>query len=405
MTQLSIGNRVVVTASNGGLFYAGNKDKHGVVTRTSRAGEIVHVRFDDGVEDYGRSVDVELLDPRAIQVGSKVTVTAEEGGVFLRKYAGKTGEVYRVDEDTVYVQFEDGRDYGRMADVTLVYKKDSLGFISNEGNTQGIQPVPRGTLMDVLYNDGTLILDIPVGTGASKSASNNSNSYSATSWRGIGGAGIKAYRFPADRPTPIVSRRITHAEMKEGMKVRFLGADTRGHEHWNFVVGQVYSCGNGGPISVKGTLASNNWGDWKWELVEQAATLDDHLTELRTQLDAIKAEKTQAESELAAAQAKVDGIEARRVVLVGSLTKHGIQFIGEAVPVRTAQEAFDADELDIGMTLLCVTPHNTDEHTAGKQYKIVRRDVGDDAEFRLESDDGYGYWLDNEGLVGYTVVA
>lgn len=336
MTQLTLGTRVTVTALQGGLFYSGNKGKHGTVTRVNRDSEVVHVRFDDGVEDYGRFADVQVIDARAIQVGSKVIVTAEDGGVFLRKYKDKVGEVYRVDGETVYVQFEDGRDYGRLSDVKLVDQKDSLGFISNEGNTQGVLPVPRGTLMDVLYNDGTLILDIPVGTGASKTASNNANSYSATSWRGVGQAGIKAYRFPADRP------------------------------------GQ---------------------------------TLESQLASLRAELDAIKAEKTQAEAELATAQAKVDGIETRRIALVGSLTKHGIQFIGEAVPARTAQEAFDADELEEGMTLLCVTPYDTDEHTAGKSYKIVGRDVGDEAEFRLESDDGYGYWLDNEGLVGFTVVA
>lgn len=332
MTQFTIGTRVRVTAAGGGLFYSGNKGKLGAVTRMSRGNEIIHVRFDDGVEDYGRPADLEVVTllgtPVGIVVGSKVKVT--RACVFMTKFQGQTGEVTRIDGRTIFVRFASGStDYGMIDELELVQVKDKDGFISNVGNIAGKMPAPRGTKLDVLYNDGTLILDIAIGTGDSKRASNNNNAYSATTWafHGTGSATIKAYRFPADRPAPVVSRRVTHAEMKEGMKVRYIGAATRGHEHWNFVVGQVYSCGNGGPINDDGTLASNNWGDWSWELVEQTETLDQQLAALRAEMDAANTEKREAQAALTEARKVYDAAEAKRVAVEARLTKHGLRLI------------------------------------------------------------------------------
>jgi hypothetical protein len=417
MTQFTTGTRVRVTAAGGGLFYSGNKGKVGEVTRTSRAGEIVHVRFDDGVEDYGRPVDIEAVNPTVagkIVVGSKVKVVSSV--VFLGKYEGKTGEVYRVDGRTIYVRFAEGTDYGLIDELVLENAKDENGFISNAGNTTGKLPVARGTKLDVLYNDGTLILDLPVGDGTSKTSVNFPNrSYSATTWTnfGTGNASVKAYRFPSDRPGN--GRLITHAEMEEGMQVRHISAGNDQHNHWNFVVGQVYSCGNGGPLNALGALAQTNYGDWSWELVTPVGveTLDTQLAALRAELEAVKAEKVAAEAEVKAAQervatkvAVVDGIEARRVALVGSLTKHGIQFIGESAGTLNGLQAHEAGILKVGTKLLTVSTPDSSEFTNGREYAVTRVDAHDSVNtYKLESNDGYGHWVSNNDLTGFRVVA
>lgn len=486
MTQstLAIGSRVRVTAAPGNAFYSHNVGKEGVVTQL---GDVrVTVRFDDGSSDYGRRTAVVVV-PQSLKVGDKVKIVGEQGGLFYSFNAGKEGVVTKSpisDDGIVVVRFEDGStDFGRIKDVALVVPtpaKDEQGFISNRENRSGTMPVPRGTIVDVLYNDGTIILDLPAGTGESKRSENKpENVYSATTWafNGSGSATIVGYRFAADRPT---SRKlITHAEMKKGMKVKLIN-DGEGHTHWGFRKGGVYECANGGPISPKpnGEVSHNNWADWVWELVEEAetpismdkmevgmkvkltskgngrhehwgmkvgevydvvdggrwavvgiktpggtlttnyadwtfvqvasdGTLDAQLAALRAELEQIKTRITGANRELDEAtqrvttkQAVVDKLQEERAALLERITKHGLQLIE-----KTAQDAQDEGKLSVGVTLLAVTPEDTEEHVPGKQYKIVQRDRGDTSEWKLESEDGYGWWIRNTELKNYTVVA
>lgn len=411
MTQstLAVGSRVKVTTHQGGAFYSRSYDKIGVVTALTQ--HRVDVRFDDGTTDYGFRTAVTLIQSPLI-VGTRVKVTAVAGGIFYSRYEGEEGVITDTGvgghSDWIRVKFDtDGcSDTGRACDVMVVESiKDAEGFILN---TEKTLPVSLGTVLDVLYNDGTLILDLPVGTGVTKCASNNSNSYSATTWLGVGDAGIKAYRFPADRPAttePHAGRRILRKDVKKGMKVKLV-SDNGDHRHWGFKIGEVYDCIDGGIIAFDGvTHRGTNYGDWVWELVDPSTgSLDEQLAALKAELEGVKAEKAAAEADVVTAQGVVDAAEAKRIALIGRLAAHGIQFIGELFPVVTAQEAFAAGNLDVGVTLLCVTPEDDSEHTAGREYKVIQRDQGDEAEFKLESNDGLGVWVENEALDGYTVV-
>lgn len=330
MTQIKTGTRVRVVGMDGGLFYSANRGKVGVVTRLTRNDEIVHVRFDDGVEDYGRPKDVEVVSvisptTGAIVVGSKVKVIRSM--IFLHKYVDQIGEVYQVNGSTIYVQFDNGCDYGHISELELV--------------------------------------------------------------------------------VTVAARRVEHADMVEGMKVRLLN-DGDGHSHWGFRKGHVYNCVKGAPVSTRGESAAKNWANWIWEVVEEAPvpTLDSQLAALRAELEGVKAEKAAAEAEVKAAQAKVDGVEARRIALVGRLSKHGIQFIGESLGQLNGLQAHEAGILKVGTKLLTVRTANYHEHTNGNEYAVTRIDANDSVcTYKLESNDGAGHWLTNHQLAGYDVVA
>lgn len=348
MTQFNIvvGTVVEVTKRGGGLFYSNNYGKRGTVYRVSD--DLVYVDFSEGNgsgRDYGRKGDVTIIRggqpvaapvvPGVLAVGARVKVTQHQGGAFYARSYDLEGVVTELSDIAVHVAFDNGTtDYGRKEAVTVLtpsVAKDAQGFIQN---TTKAMPVKRGTVLDVLYNDGTLILDLPVGDGTTKKASNNSNSYSATTWSGHGSAGIKAYRFATDR----------------------------------------------------------------------AVTLDDQLASLKAELTAIEAREEAAQTKITEATAELAAATAEKEALQGRLTKHGIQFVPEVI-IITAYAAFEAGNLEVGTTLLAVTPRDEGEHTPGKTYKVTQRDRGDSSEFKLESNDGYGWWIRNEELANYTVVA
>lgn len=422
MTQstLAIGSRVRVTNVPGGAFYSHNYGKEGVVTEL---GDVrVDVRFDDGSKDYGRRTSVVVL-PQSLKVGDKVKIVGEQGGLFYAHNAGKEGVVTKTPTSefgVVVVRFEDSStDFGRLKDVVLVAPvaptpaKDEQGFISNRQNTRGIVPVPRGTIVDVLYNDGTLILDLPANTGEAKQSVNKpENSYSATTWTftGSGNATIVAYRFAADRP--VSESSISMDEMKVGMKVKLTSKGNGRHEHWGMKVGEVYDvveAGHYGRPAVKtpGGRLTTNYADWTFVQVVSDGTLDAQLAALRAEMEVVKSSIATANRELEAAtqrvatkQAVVDKAQEELAALLERVAKHGLKFVE-----KSAQVAHDEGKLSVGVTLLAVTPEDTEEHVPGKQYKIIQRDRGDTSEWKLESEDGYGWWIRNTELKNYTVVA
>jgi ribosomal protein L21E len=331
-TQFKAGNRVTVTAHRGGLFHSRNEGKTGTVTKV--VDDLLYVEF-DGEEDYGYTSNVKLAAPKFKQ-GDRIRVVAPLGGVFYMRHAGQEGTVTRLEDstDTVYVRFDNTGevDYGNVNDVVKIEAAPlDEGWTSNDYNTRGVLPAARGTLMDIKYNDGTIILDLPIGTGEAKRSINKpGNSYSASTftYTGRGSATIVAYRLPSARPGATTGRRVTHAEMVKGMQVKLVD-EGQGHTHWGFKLGGVYTCRDRAPMSPSGQGADRNWAGWVWEVVAEADTLDTQLAALRTELDAIKVEKQAAEAEVAAARVKVNGIEAKRVALVERLTRHGIKFISE----------------------------------------------------------------------------
>lgn len=214
-----------------------------------------------------------------------------------------------------------------------VLTKDSEGFIQNTG----VKPkVEKGQLIDVLYVDGSLILDMDLSSYKSGVAVNTGKEYYAANWNLFhADSSIVAYRFPEDRPV-VLAKQATLDELLAELKAELVGVNS-------------------------------------------------HIETLTAELEAANATK-------AALLAKVEG--------------HGLQFIGELKESpMLASEAREKDLLRVGSVLLAVTPVETDEHEAGKEYKILSRDEGDSSEFNLESEDGYGWWLSNAELHHYTVVS
>lgn len=214
-----------------------------------------------------------------------------------------------------------------------VLTKDSEGFIKNTGTKPEVN---QGQLIDVLYVDGSLILDLDLGSHKSGVAVNTGKEYYAANWNLFhADSSIVAYRFPEDRPV-VLAKQATLDELLAELKAELVGVNS-------------------------------------------------HIVSLTAELEAANATK-------AALLAKVEG--------------HGLQFIGELKESpMLASEARDKDLLRVGSVLLAVTPVETDEHEAGKEYKILSRDEGDSSEFNLESEDGYGWWLSNAELHHYTVVS
>ncbi len=353
-----------------------------------------------------------------LAVGSRVRVKNVPGGAFYSHNYGKEGVVTELGDVRVAVRFDDGSsDYGRRNSVVVVptSAKDEQGFISNRENTRGIVPVPRGTIVDVLYNDGTLILGLKAGTGEAKQSVNKpENSYSATTWTftGSGNATIVAYRLPADRPS--VKTDIKIEDMKVGMKVELTSKGDGHHEHWGMKVGEVYDVvqheGYSRPaVKTPGGRLTRNYADWTFAVVSAPAVdvLDTELAALRAEMETAKIAITTATLELEAAtqrvatkQAVVDKAQEELAALLERVAKHGLKFVE-----KSAQVAHDEGKLSVGVTLLAVTPEDTEEHKPGKQYKIIQRDRGDTSEWKLESEDGYGWWIRNTELKNYTVVA
>lgn len=214
-----------------------------------------------------------------------------------------------------------------------VLEKDADGFIKNTG----VKPeVEKGQLIDVLYVDGSLILDLDLASHKGGVAVNTGKEYYASNWNLFhADSSIVAYRFPEDRPV-VLAKQATLDELLAELKAELVGVNS-------------------------------------------------HIVSLTAELEAANATK-------AALLAKVEG--------------HGLQFIGELKESpMLASEAREKDLLRVGSVLLAVTPVETDEHEAGKEYKILSRDEGDSSEFNLESEDGYGWWLSNAELHHYTVVS
>lgn len=209
--------------------------------------------------------------------------------------------------------------------------KDADGFIKNTG----VKPeVEKGQLIDVLYVDGSLILDLDLNGNNRGVAVNTGKEYFAQNWHKFDyDSSIVAYRFPEDRP--VEAKQTTLDELLAELKAELVGVNS-------------------------------------------------HIVSLTAELEAANATK-------AALLAKVEG--------------HGLQFIGELKESpMLASEAFAKGLLRRGSVLLAVTPVDTDEHVAGKEYAITDIDSGDSAEFKLESEDGYGWWTRNDQLSNYTVV-
>lgn len=343
--KFKVGDNVKVVAEHGGVFLSRFEGKTGKVVSIDHDDETLNVEFEGGARDYGNFTDVELVVAarredqanNGMTVGDRIRVNSDESkrGSFYARHCGKTGVITGIlaQGDALQVRFDEGgTDCGYTHGVTLVSRGAGSGWIENTGT----MPVPRGTLIDVKYKDGLVMLNVKAGHDSYGDSTilegTGRNKRYARAWDlGLSSGTITHYRLAL--PTSGSGVEVAFADMKKGMKVRYVGQPADGgHTHWGFELGKVYDCIDRGVRRDGACDCRTNYGKWRFELVtgvEGQGSLSEQLAALRSQLNAIKTEKQAAEAEVAAARTKVNAIEARRVALVATLTAHGIQFITE----------------------------------------------------------------------------
>lgn len=64
-----------------------------------------------------------------------------------------------------------------------------------------------------------------------------------------------------------------------------------------------------------------------------------------------------------------------------------------------------AGDVEIGQQFMCNVSDHPSEHVVGKIYEVIDLDRGDSMPVKLQSEDGYGWWLDLRFLQNYTLVS
>ena len=293
---------------------------------------------------------------------------------------------------------------------------DKGGFILNTGSKPQL---PSEQRVDILYKDGSLTLNVTIGH-TSYIASNTGKNYSSNNWNLFGtDSSIIAYRLRAEevvlaKPSAVVVPCAPQIEKELEMKVgsRVVLLHTAGCA-WsstnNRVEGVVTKLSSLGDCQIANVTFDNGSKDWgrraALQLVQDspsipAATIDTVLAQLKGQIEVAAKEIEQANDALV-------GATVRHAALVETLTKHGFSVSGSAAVEVNAKAAFDQKLIKRGTILRCntVCEEMVGEHIAGKTYKVTSVDDGSLADQELESEDGYGIWVDNEFLEHYTVVS
>ena len=285
---------------------------------------------------------------------------------------------------------------------------DKGGFILNTGSKPQL---PSEQQVDILYKDGSLTLNVTIGHTSYK-ASNTGKSYSSNNWNLFGtDSSIIAYRLKevavAVATTPKIEKEI---EMKVGSRVVLIHTSGCAWAASNDgVEGTVTKLSSLSTTEIANVTFDNGSKDWgrraALQLVQDSpaiptATVDTVLAQLKGQIEVAAKEIEQANDALV-------GATARHAALVETLTKHGFSVSGSAVVEVNAKAAFDQKLIKKGTILRCntVCEDMVGEHIAGKTYKVTSVDHGSLADQELESEDGYGIWVDNEFLEHYTVVS
>lgn len=201
------------------------------------------------------------------------------------------------------------------------------GFTRNEGKAPEVE---EGGLVDVLYNDGSLVLGLDVAGGKSGVAENTGMEYYAADWTLFGGkTQIKAYRLAVQEPAKL-------------------------------------------------------------------PTLESVLAEFKNDLNA-------ANDKIAAITLELGNAVSEKEALLERVQKLGFQCIGEAQ--TTVEQTAEGVNLRVGSILKAVTPEDTDEHTAGSAYKVLEIDSHGYHKYKLESNDGLGWWIREDECQNYNVLS
>lgn len=81
----------------------------------------------------------------------------------------------------------------------------------------------------------------------------------------------------------------------------------------------------------------------------------------------------------------------------------GLTLIEDAAkPTQTLKDMLD--NVQRGDLFQCVVSSDTTEHLVGKVYAVVDLDEGDSMPVKLQSEDGYGWWIAEEYLQNYIKV-
>lgn len=422
--QIQVGATVKVTAINGGLFYGHNARKTGKVTSINRSQDHVRVEFEDGSTDYGHARDLTVLTPApVIKVGDRIKVTAPHGGVFLSKYAGKEGVVTQVEGTCITARFDydGGSDYGDITDLMLVTPEprkanETLnGWAIGDKVRVNVGRENRGGFYERHERKVGVITKVLASGEAVEVRFDNGGGNDCGYTKGLTlvsrGAGVGGGWIANQGARPVPEGTLIDVKYADGLVMLNVSAGSTNHGNSSILEGtgttrryaRAWSLGHSAGSITHYRLAG---------VVEAPEiTLETELAALKAQHEAIKAEKataeravTEAEAVVTTKKAAVAAIEAHRVVLVGSMTKHGIQFIGETDRLNGLQ-AHEAGVLVVGSKLLCNVSPDTSENTVGKVYEVLRHDRNDPTcTFRLTSDDGCGFWVLNSKLSGYTLV-
>lgn len=76
-----------------------------------------------------------------------------------------------------------------------------------------------------------------------------------------------------------------------------------------------------------------------------------------------------------------------------------------ATPTTSLMALVASESVEIGQQFMCNASVHPSEHVVGKSYVVIDLDPGDSMPVKLQSEDGYGWWLDLRFLPNYTLVS
>lgn len=84
----------------------------------------------------------------------------------------------------------------------------------------------------------------------------------------------------------------------------------------------------------------------------------------------------------------------------------GLVLLEDVVTQTTSlMDLVSSDSVEIGQRFMCNASVHPSEHVVGKSYVVIDLDPGDSMPVKLQSEDGYGWWLDLRFLPNYTLVS
>lgn len=294
----------------------------------------------------------------------------------------------------------------------VIPEGDKGGFILNTGS----KPVlPAGQRVDLLYKDGSLMLNVVIGSGVHK-AVNTGRLYWSHNWDLYGShSQIVAYRETTKKATPVVptiAKESDVSELKVGDRVVLIHVvGCAWYSSNNGQEGVVTSLNRFGPTDTATVKFDNGSEDWGRRTALQLVTPAPAVSQSDTDaaLAELQAELVEADNGIRVAAEALNTATSNKEALVARLAQFGFTVIGSEHSVQVkADVAFDQNILKVGAILRCdvVCEEMQGQHTSGKTYRIISVDDNNTSmTLEMESEDGFGIWVDDDFLKCYTVLS